>query len=286
MLTSKELYRGRESITVALWAEELLPRLEQELAAAGCRVVWGAEAERFQIVVLCGDARLALVQATQLRNSGFRGVIVAWGRGLAPSEALALRTAGINDVVEADEESELASAVIASWARIAEGSLEAVELGFSADENSRRVRVGGVQVVLSAARFRLFECLTRRPGAWWRASELVAAVQRTHHAFDSPLVRVHMNAIRNALGMARWCVQSERTFGYQFVTNPDVLPLLGSGRAWSHGHKPPPALVEPRGSGEFPCARPLEPVDDESSEEDLSGWQRGRRRPSGRRRLA
>lgn len=274
MIEFDGLHEDREPVTIALWVEEDAPALEGELVEAGFRLARGAE--HFDVAVLVGEPRLLLVQAAQLRNGGFRGVIVAGCVELARSEGLALRTAGMNEVVEWTGEGALVDAVLSAWSRVRGRSVSAVGLDYSVEENSRRVRIGSLQLVLSAARFRLLECLMARPGSWWRAPELVAAVQRTHHRLDSPLVRVHMNAIRNALGTARWCVQSERTFGYQFVTNPDVLPLLGSRRPWSNGRGTSVFPAGPR-SGAFLKAEPWDPEESEAPVRRTASQRRGGR---------
>ncbi len=111
----------------------------------------------------------------------------------------------------------------------------AADIPFSLDESTRCVRVGVVEAVLSEARFRLLATLARDPGQWRKSQYLISSAFGTHHATDSALVRVHMNGIRNQLGIARWCLQSERTFGYQFVANVDRLETLGSRRPWSSG---------------------------------------------------
>lgn len=204
------------------------PELAVQLERVGGRLV--DPSRPFDAALVLGDPRTVLKAVTQLRADGFRGVIVAAGRGLGRMSAL--RTAGVNAACDGGAAAEIVEVLLESLENVRQEPQDPVELEYRLEPNTRRVTIGTVETVLSEVRFRLLSCLAARPGTWWRGQDLVAEAVGTHHSPDSPLIRVHMNGIRKVLGPARWCIQSERTFGYQFVTNPDALPGIGSRRPW------------------------------------------------------
>lgn len=207
------------------------PGLLAFLRGAGCEV--GDYTERQFDAVLVVAAKDALRHVVGLRSAGFRGPIVCALTGVSPMRADVLRTAGANAVGSSADPEDLLSVMVARMRNPAE--VPPVGLDMRLDENARRVGLGVVETSLSGAQYRLFTVLAQEPGRWWTARDLVATGLGTHHADDSSIIRVHMNGIRKQLGIARWCLQSERTFGYQLLTNVDALPGVGSRRAWSHG---------------------------------------------------
>lgn len=207
------------------------PGLVSFLRGAGCDVRETPEGHCDAVLVV--DARDAVRQVVELRSAGFRGPIVCALTELSPMQMDLLRTAGANAVGNFTDREHLLSVMVARMRSPTEAPPAGLDLRL--DENARRVRLGAVETPLSGAQYRLFTLLAREPGRWWTARELVTTGFETHHADDSSIVRVHMNGIRKQLGIARWCLQSERTFGYQLLTNVDALSGIGSRRTWSHG---------------------------------------------------
>lgn len=232
-------------------SDDAYKELIRSLQAAACELVTEPEGS-IDAVVALGDVEGSLQLAVHLREAGYRGVIVSVCPESPESEVHALRTAGVNGIVTAEEE---ATDAVLRHVRNTLGETPSTDLEFSLDENTRRIRIGVLQAVLTEAQFKLLACLIERPGTWFKARDLVLQAFGTHHDADSPLVRVHMNAIRKVLGIARWCLQSERTFGYQFLTNPDALPGLGSRRTWSRSERTAIAQVLERRSGSFRVGR-------------------------------
>jgi DNA-binding response OmpR family regulator len=90
-------------------------------------------------------------------------------------------------------------------------------LSVSYDE--KVIRINGDSVRLTRTEFRLLAHLVERPFGWVTASELIRDVLGTHHRPDTPLVRVHVHAVRRKLGQHATWLESDphRLRGYRWV---------------------------------------------------------------------
>jgi DNA-binding response OmpR family regulator len=81
------------------------------------------------------------------------------------------------------------------------------------------IRINGDSVRLTRTEFRLLAHLVERPFGWVTASELIRDVLGTHHRPDTPLVRVHVHAVRRKLGQHATWLESDphRLRGYRWV---------------------------------------------------------------------
>lgn len=243
---------AQEGLTrVVVWPGDSKPTrgpLNCALAEAALRPV-SIEDDFEAVVMLQSDGALDLVFG--LRSAGFRGVIVAVLPDTCARLEGVLRTAGVNVVVNS------VGAGLVHIVRAQDASQVSRQgIPFELHEGTRQVRLGVVDTVLSEAQYRILAVLSQESGRWWKAKEIIAAALGTNHAEDSSLVRVHMNGIRKQVGIARWCLQSERTFGYQLVTSADALMRIGSRRSWSNGHPGREWPPQKRASCRVPTSAP------------------------------
>jgi DNA-binding response OmpR family regulator len=81
------------------------------------------------------------------------------------------------------------------------------------------IRINGDSVRLTRTEFRLLAHLVERPFGWVTAAELIRDVLGTHHRPDTPLVRVHVHAVRRKLAQHAAWLESDphRLRGYRWV---------------------------------------------------------------------
>ena len=81
------------------------------------------------------------------------------------------------------------------------------------------IRINGDSVRLTRTEFRLLAHLVERPFGWVTAAELIRDVLGTHHRPDTPLVRVHVHAVRRKLAQHSTWLESDphRLRGYRWV---------------------------------------------------------------------
>lgn len=81
------------------------------------------------------------------------------------------------------------------------------------------IRINGDSVRLTRTEFRLLAHLVERPFGWVTAAELIRDVLGTHHRPDTPLVRVHVHAVRRKLAQYALWLESDphRLRGYRWV---------------------------------------------------------------------
>jgi len=86
------------------------------------------------------------------------------------------------------------------------------------DPSDLAIEVVGVRTRLTKTQFRLLQHLNAKSGHWVTAPELVKEALGTHHENDSALVRVHIHAIRRALGPLAHLIETDpaRARGYRF----------------------------------------------------------------------
>jgi hypothetical protein len=84
------------------------------------------------------------------------------------------------------------------------------------DAGDLAIEVGGTRTRLTRTQFRLLEHLSVKRGDWVTPSELVKEALGTHHENESALVRVHIHAIRRALGPLAPLIETDpgRARGY------------------------------------------------------------------------
>jgi DNA-binding winged helix-turn-helix (wHTH) protein len=86
------------------------------------------------------------------------------------------------------------------------------------DASDLAIEVAGARTHLTRTQFRLLQYLSVNSGHWITPSELVKEALGTHHQNDSALVRVHIHAIRRALGPLAPLIETDaaRARGYRF----------------------------------------------------------------------
>jgi DNA-binding response OmpR family regulator len=95
------------------------------------------------------------------------------------------------------------------------------------DASDLAIDVAGARTRLTKTQFRLLQHLSSKRGHWVTASELVKQVLGTHHENEAALVRVHIHAIRRALGPLACLVETDpgRARGYRFRNDPVKAPF-------------------------------------------------------------
>jgi DNA-binding response OmpR family regulator len=117
--------------------------------------------------------------------------------------------------------------------RDAHSGVHAVHVGFDLEPESiphaaatvsvchaeKAIRINGDSVRLTRTEFKLLAHLVERPFGWVTAAELIRDVLGTHHRPDTPLVRVHVHAVRRKLGQYATWLESDphRLRGYRWV---------------------------------------------------------------------
>jgi DNA-binding response OmpR family regulator len=96
------------------------------------------------------------------------------------------------------------------------------------DVSDLAIEIAGARTRLTRTQFRLLEHLIAHRGHWVTASELVKEAVGTHHEQDSALARVHIHAIRRALGPLASLIETDpgRARGYRF--RKDLEPTAAS----------------------------------------------------------
>jgi DNA-binding response OmpR family regulator len=86
------------------------------------------------------------------------------------------------------------------------------------DASDLAIEVAGARTRLTRTQFRLLQHLSANSGHWVTPSELVKEALGTHHENESALVRVHIHAIRRALGPLAPLIETDpgRARGYRF----------------------------------------------------------------------
>jgi DNA-binding response OmpR family regulator len=98
------------------------------------------------------------------------------------------------------------------------------------------IEVAGARTRLTRTQFRLLHHLTTNAGRWVTAPELVKEAIGTHHENDSALVRVHIHAIRRALGPLAPLIETDpaRARGYRFRKDLVESPISARARSPRH----------------------------------------------------
>jgi DNA-binding response OmpR family regulator len=95
------------------------------------------------------------------------------------------------------------------------------------DPSDLAIEVAGARARLTRTQFRLLQHLNVKRGHWVTASELVKEALGTHHENEAALVRVHIHAIRRALGPLAALIETDpaRARGYRFGQDPAESPF-------------------------------------------------------------
>jgi two-component system, OmpR family, phosphate regulon response regulator PhoB len=102
------------------------------------------------------------------------------------------------------------------------GDDASLEVSVALDRASRSVWVEGKVVKLGPRGFALFEYLLERRGRWVGQQEIVERLFRAKHAVGSPVVRVHVLRVREALGEEHaWILQGKEGHGYRIILRRD-----------------------------------------------------------------
>jgi DNA-binding response OmpR family regulator len=162
-----------------------------------------------RVVLLVGDCAdpVALLQscARELRPHA----LVACERAEGSEVARWARSGVTNCFVGVDSLAELRAAV--------ESSARCSSLDVMLDASDLAIEVAGTRTRLTRTQFRLLENLSIKSGRWVTPSELVKEALGTHHENESALVRVHIHAIRRALGPLARLIETDprRARGYR-----------------------------------------------------------------------
>ncbi|MEU0935625.1 MULTISPECIES: response regulator transcription factor [unclassified Embleya] len=88
--------------------------------------------------------------------------------------------------------------------------------GIELDPATRRVTVGGVDVVLTRKEFDLLALLAQRPGVVFRREQIISEVWHTSWAGNNRTLEVHVASLRSKLGNPA-IVETVRGVGYRVV---------------------------------------------------------------------
>jgi DNA-binding response OmpR family regulator len=169
------------------------------------------------LVVVCGDTFDVLAALSGLEHSSLARVIVACEHASPAAVAtfldlgLAGWLAGAHDFERSREVNQRAPPE-SDIRELAPPSVRILEESFT-------VKIRDHVATLTATQFRILKLLVERAGQWTTPSCIVAEAVGTHHRADSSLVRVHLHAIRRALGPWASLIEtsSRRSRGYRFV---------------------------------------------------------------------
>jgi DNA-binding winged helix-turn-helix (wHTH) protein len=107
---------------------------------------------------------------------------------------------------------------VASLVELRSAILSVVATAVVLDASDLAIEIAGVRTRLTRTQFQLFQHLSGKSGHWVTPSELVKQTLGTHHQNEAALVRVHIHAIRRALGPLAPVIETdpERARGYRF----------------------------------------------------------------------
>jgi DNA-binding response OmpR family regulator len=176
------------------------------------------------LVLLVGPVAWACEEVQRYRHAGRCFPIVTATEG-ERENGLLLLDAGADDYVPLPLDThELRARVHALLRRSYPGSW-ASEVAI--DPRTQLVRVGDLVVRLARKPFCIFVYLVERRDRWVSAAEIITTVCGTHHRNDTSLVRVHVHAIRAALGERRSCIRGDASGrGYMFSLQGGLTPRL------------------------------------------------------------
>jgi DNA-binding response OmpR family regulator len=118
---------------------------------------------------------------------------------------------------------------IRALARRASGPWVAQCSGIRFEPSACVVWFGSERFALRPKEYLLLAYLANRAGSWATEEELREQALGIVQKHETPLVRVHLSALRKSLGAFAACVESRRGFGYRLLAPaPATDPRLGS----------------------------------------------------------
>jgi DNA-binding response OmpR family regulator len=99
------------------------------------------------------------------------------------------------------------------------------------DASDLAIEIAGARTRLTRTQFRVMQQLSARRGHWITASELVKQAFGTHHEDEAALVRVHIHAIRRALGPLAPLIETDRARARGYRFRKDLVPRPFSAKA-------------------------------------------------------
>jgi DNA-binding response OmpR family regulator len=103
------------------------------------------------------------------------------------------------------------------------------------DASDFAIEIAGARMRLTKTQFRVLQHLSVKRGQWVTPPELVKQALGTHHEDEAALVRVHIHAIRRALGPLASLIETDRARARGYRFRKDLVP-----RPFSAKGPPPP----------------------------------------------
>jgi DNA-binding winged helix-turn-helix (wHTH) protein len=189
-----------------------LAKALKELSLLRAESLYAALGLAGRVVLLVGESVDPVAPIRSCASDRHSHILVACERAEGSEVARWARAGVTNCFVGAESLIELRSALLAYAGEDAPNVV--------LDANDLVVEVAGVRARLTRTQFRLLQhlILNATSGRWITAPELVKEALGTHHENDSALVRVHIHAIRRALGPLASLIETDpgRARGYRF----------------------------------------------------------------------
>jgi DNA-binding response OmpR family regulator len=171
------------------------------------------------LLLLVGSVDWACGEVERCRRAGRLVPIVTACEGRRDS-GLLLLDAGADDYVPLPFDAHELRARVHALLRRSYPSTSVAEV--AVDPQTQLVRVRDIVVRLARKPFWIFVYLVELRDRWVSAAEIITKVCGTHHRNDTSLVRVHVHAIRGALGEMRSCIRGDASGrGYMFSLDTD-----------------------------------------------------------------
>ena len=186
--------------------------VEEGLRREGHTVDWVRDGREAEVVVPGGSYELVLLDLGLPRRDGLT-ILRSWRtKGVSipvviitARDAVADRVAGLDAgaddyLVKPFDLDELSARVRAVMRRRAGRSDAVVKVGeLEIDTATKRVKLGGREVMLSAREYALLEALANRPGAYLTRAQLEERLYGWDEEIASNAVEVHIHALRRKL---------------------------------------------------------------------------------------
>lgn len=171
------------------------------------------------------DGRWAIERGSHLRSEWFHGVVAVVSRQVADEVLLGGHDAGVHIWAIAPLRTAVFAAQVRALVRRLVLDSDDSEVGVKLDRAGRIVEIEGRTIRLGSRGFAVFAYLLEQRGHWVSQRDIVRDVFGTHHLGESSIVRVHVLAIRAALGPDfAWVLQGKEGFGYRVTLRRDSTP--------------------------------------------------------------
>jgi DNA-binding response OmpR family regulator len=171
-------------------------------------------------ILLCGASDWIEPRIRAVRWAGLSSVpILGMVPNPATSEVVTLLDCGANDVLPLPTEERLILAKISALMRFAAPPQEMHASEIRIDPAACTVELSGHKAQLQSTPFRLLTYLIAHRNEWVTRERIFFDVFRLRHDPGTSLLRVHVHAIRRALGPLAHCLRGDRRQGrgYSFV---------------------------------------------------------------------